>query len=173
MIRGALRVFGQGMPMATASPFHRVRLGSFLGQDGADIVEELRRRGPVLPVQVGISKILAKELEAQGQTVPPPEEIPALVDTGASITAIHVATAERLGLPVTGSAQIGGATGISTQPVYTAMLRIPDPFIEYDPIQLSGAQLSNVPFEMLIGRNILCKMLLAYDGRKGRFSLMF
>jgi predicted aspartyl protease len=109
---------------------------------------------------------------AQGQTPPPPEEISALVDTGASITAINMATAQRLGLQPTGSIEIGGATGSSSMPLYPAMFRIPDPFVEWDPITLAGAQLSNTPFEILIGRNILCSMTLSYDGKAGRFSLI-
>jgi len=150
----------------------RMGRGAFLAQ-AEDFIEELRTRGPILPVQVGIPSSLKKQMEDQGQTAPVPEEIPALVDTGASITAIQVDTGQRLGLPVTGSIQIGGATGVAQQPVYGAFLKITDPFIEFDPLRLAGAQLTSVPFQMLIGRDILCKMLLAYDGKRGRFSLNF
>ena len=138
-----------------------------------NFIEELRSRGPIIPVQVGIPASLKAQLEAKGQSVPIPEEIPALVDTGASITAISIETGQRLGLPVTGSVQIGGATGVAQQPVYGAFLRITDPFVEYDPIRLAGANLTGVPFQMLIGRDVLCKMLLAYDGKRGRFTLTF
>jgi hypothetical protein len=143
-----------------------------LGQNFSAIVEELRKRGPILPVQIGIPAVLAAQMQAQGQTPPPPEEIQALVDTGASITAINVATAQRLGLQATGSIQIGGATGVSDMPLYAAMFRIPDPFIEWDPMTLAGAQLSGTPFEILVGRNVLCNMTMAYDGKQGRFSLI-
>lgn len=170
MRRNAMRIFGGNSPIVSARKFSgRLRLGE---ASIADTIEEFRRRGPVLPVQVGIPTALAKQMEAEGQTPPPPEEIPALVDTGASITAINIETAQRLGLQATGSMQIGGATGSANQPVYAAMLKIPDPFIEFDPIQVAGAQLSGTPFQMLIGRNILCSMMLSYDGRKGRFSLI-
>jgi predicted aspartyl protease len=165
-----MRIFGGNSPIVAPSMFlGRSRLGQ---APSADLIEEFRRRGPVLPVQIGIPTAMAKQLEAEGQTVPPPEEIPALVDTGASITAINIETAQRLGLQVTGSMRIGGATGSADQPVYAARVKIPDPFIEFDPIQLPGAQLSGTPFQMLIGRNILCSMMLSYDGRKGRFSLI-
>lgn len=157
-------------PFMPRSP--RVDRRVFLGQ-AENFIEELRSRGPIIPVQVGIPASLKAQLEAQGQSAPVPEEIPALIDTGASITAISIPTAERLQLPVTGSVQIGGATGVAQQPVYGAFLRVTDPFVEYDPIRLAGANLSGVPFQMLIGRDVLCKMLLAYDGKRGRFSLTF
>lgn len=165
-----MRIFGGNSPIVAPSMFlGRSRLGQ---APGGDLAEEFRRRGPVIPVQIGIPTAMAKQLEAEGQTVPPPEEIPALVDTGASITAINIETAQRLGLQVTGSMRIGGATGSADQPVYAAMVKIPDPFIEFDPIQLPGAQLGGTPFQMLIGRNILCSLMLSYDGRRGRFSLI-
>lgn len=165
-----MRIFGGNSPIVAPSMFlGRSRLGA---STTSDLIEEFRRRGPVLPVQVGIPTAMAKQLEAEGKTVPPPEEIPALVDTGASITAINIETAQRLGLQVTGSMQIGGATGSANQPVYAAKVKIPDPFIEFDPIQIPGAQLSGTPFQMLIGRNILCSLMLSYDGRRGRFSLI-
>lgn len=177
MDQNVLRHFGQAMPLAPAFRNPRRLLGAprrpSLGQGSfSEIVEEFRRRGPILPVQVGIPTALAAQMQAQGQTPPPPEEIPALVDTGASITAINVPTAERLGLQPTGSIEIGGATGGRTMPLYAALFRIPDPFVEWDPMTLSGADLSKTPFEILIGRNILCNMTLSYDGKQGRFSLI-
>jgi len=174
MDQSVLRHFGRNIPVAPM--FQRSRMGAArprMGQAFSEVVELLRTRGPILPVQVGIPTALARQMEAQGQTPPPPEEIPALVDTGASITAINVATAQRLGLQVTGSIQVGGATGVADQPQYAALFRIPDPFVEWDPMTLTGAQLSGTPFEILVGRNVLCSMLLAYDGKQGRFSLSF
>lgn len=173
MNQNVLRHFGRAMPIAPAFQ----RLGAAprrpaLGQAFAEVVEQLRSRGPIMSVQVGIPKALADQMQAQGMTPPPPEEILALVDTGASITAINVPTAERLGLQPTGSIQVGGATGVSQMPLYAAMFRIPEPFIEWDPMTISGANLSSTPFEILIGRNVLCSMTLAYDGKQGRFSLI-
>lgn len=172
-----LQHFGKPLPLAPA--FQRSaqfvgapRRGPMMGQNFSQVVEEFRKRGAILPVQVGIPSSLAAQMTAQGQTPPPPEEIPAMVDTGASITAIDVGTAQRLGLQPTGSIDIAGATGAGQQPLYAALLRIPDPFIEWDPMTLAGAQLPGAPFQILIGRNVLCSMTLSYDGKSGRFSLI-
>jgi len=172
----ALRHFGTALPVAPtfrrATRFIGAPRRPMLGQDFAQVTEELRKRGAILPVQIGIPSALAAQMTAQGQTPPPPEEIQALVDTGASITAINIPVAQRLGLPTTGSIQIGGATGVADQPLYAALFRIPDPFVEWDPMTVAGANLSGTPFDILIGRNVLCNMTLSYDGKSGRFSLV-
>lgn len=177
MNQNALRHFGRSLPIAPAFQRpHRAMIGEprrpMLGQNFSDVVEELRKRGAIIPVQIGIPKVLADQMKAQGQTPPPPEEISALIDTGASITAINVATAQRLGLQPTGSIDIGGANGVASQPLFAAMVRIPDPFVEWDPMTLAGSTLTGVPFEILIGRNVLCNMTFAYSGKEGRFSLI-
>lgn len=146
--------------------------GPRLGQAAANLVEALRTRGPIIPVQVGVPPSMAEKLRAEGQTPPPPEEIPALVDTGASITAINVGAGQRLGLPQTGTVQIGGATGVSQMPMFAAFLKIAEPSVEFGAMQVGGANLNAPHFEMLIGRDVLCSMHLAYDGRKGQFSLI-
>lgn len=179
MNQNALRHFGRSLPLAPAFQRPTRLIGApprrpMLGQtsDFLAVAEELRKRGAIIPVQIGIPSSLAAQMQAQGQTPPPPEEIPALIDTGASITAINVATAQRLGLQPSGSVDIGGANGVSSQPLFAALVRIPDPFVEWDPMTLSGSNLVGVPFEMLIGRNVLCNMTLSYDGKNGRFSLI-
>lgn len=158
---------GQRVTMGAPTLNPRRRLGQ-----AANMVEALRTRGPIIPVQVGIGKAMAEKLRSQGQTPPAPEEIPAMVDTGASITAINVPTAQRLGLIQTSTIQIGGATGVSTMPLYGGMVRFTDPPVEFGAMQIGGANLGAPYFEMLIGRDILCSMHLAYDGRKGQFTLI-
>jgi len=37
---------------------------------------------------------------------------------------------------------------------------------------ISGSNLSGTPFDILLGRNVLCSMTLSYDGKAGRFSLI-
>lgn len=176
MDANSLKHFGRPIPMAPSfrhgSKLIGASRGPRMGQDFSQVVEELRKRGPLMPVQIGIPSSLAAQMTAQGQTPPPPEEIMALVDTGASITAINVPVAQRLGLPTTGSIQIGGATGVSDMPLYAALFRLPDPFVEWDPMTLAGANLSGTPFDILIGRNVLCSMTLSYDGKSGRFSMI-
>lgn len=146
-----------------------------LGQNnfGAqDLMGRLRQEGPLIPIQIGIPTAMAEQMRAAGETPPVPEEIIGLIDTGASITAINVGTAQRLGLVPTGSIQIAGATGVSQMPVYAAMIQFSDPAITYGAVRVGGANLSHPTFEILIGRDILCHMHFSYKGPKGQFSLV-
>lgn len=137
-----------------------------LGAGPSSLTKSLRARGPILPVQIGLPQA-AKEAGAEGTM----EEIQALVDTGASITAVNMSVAARLGLIATGSVQIGGVTGSSQRPVYGARIVMPEPGFTFDPVQIVGADLNAPDFELLIGRNLLCSMMMTYDGPRGQFAL--
>jgi hypothetical protein len=136
-----------------------------LGQVETKILA-LQRRGPILPIRIGLPKSSATQ---EGEEIL--EEVQALVDTGASITAINMATAERLGLIATGSIQLGGVTGVATKPIFGVRLVMPEPGFTFDPVQIAGADLGTPDFEVLIGRNLLCSMLMTYDGTRGQFAL--
>jgi hypothetical protein len=45
--------------------------------------------GPVIDLGIWLARALSHALVAQGQAVPPPQTIRALIDTGADRTAIH------------------------------------------------------------------------------------
>jgi hypothetical protein len=138
----------------------------FLGQGNGNVIESMRSRGPILPIQVGLPMASAGEDPTAIM-----EEVQALVDTGASITAINMETATRLGLIPTGSVDVSGVTGSSTQPLFGARIVMPEPGFTFDPIEIVGAPLSSPDFEILIGRNLLCSMLMSYDGTRGQFAL--
>ncbi len=144
----------------------RIQLGAL-----SSLTESLRGRGPILPVQIGVPQTAEAAIREGGGVPGTIEEVQALVDTGASITAINMATAARLGLIATGSVQIGGVTGVSTQPLYGARIVMPEPGFTFDPIQIVGAPLNAPDFELLIGRNLLCSMMMTYDGPRGQFAL--
>lgn len=134
--------------------------------------ERLRADGPLMRVRVGNAQTVIQRLTQEGKTPPAPEELVALIDTGASISAIDAAIAQRLGLLQTGSIQVGGVGGMSTQPVFAAALELPEFSIAFDPLSLSGAALPSDKFQMLLGRNILCNLRMTYDGPSGTFNLV-
>jgi len=144
-----------------------------LGAPAAGSVPELlRSKGALIQVRIGNASVIAAKMREQGSQVPPPKAIMAMIDTGASISAIDSSVAASLGLSQTGSVQVGGVGGVSQQPVFAAAIEFTDPVISYDPLSLSGASLGAPDFQLLIGRNILCQMILTYDGPRGRFSLV-
>ncbi len=142
-----------------------------LGQAFPEISEKLRLDGPRMPIHIGLPASVEQALRDQGQTPPAPEELNALVDTGASITAIRVEVAMRLGLPPTGSVDLAGVVGTQQQTLFGARVYFPDNGLTFDAVPLVGVPQNFPGFDVLIGRNMLCSMLLSYDGPRGRFSL--
>lgn len=142
-----------------------------LGQAAASAVEALRASGPIMTVHVGPASQVEARVRSEGGRPPGAVALRALIDTGASITAINVSRGTEIGLLQTGMAQIGGVGGLSQQPVFAAAMHFEDPVITYDPIEIVGANMGGSGFDVLIGRNILCQMVLTYDGRAGTFSL--
>ena len=142
-----------------------------LGQAFPMITEHLRTSGPIMPILVGIPDSVAQAFRAQGQTPPPPAELNALVDTGASITAIRVDVAARLGLPPTGSVGLAGVGGTSQQTLFGSKVSFPENGLVFDAVALVGSPQQFPDFDVLIGRNFLCSMILTYDGPRGGFSL--
>lgn len=146
----------------------RIALGE--AQPGS-VPELLRSKGALVDIRIGNATLIANQMKIEGKQVPEPKAIVAMIDTGASISAIDSSVAASLGLQQTGSVQVGGVGGMSQQPVFAASLEFTDPKIAYDPLSLSGSSLGAPDFQMLIGRNILCQMILTYDGAQGRFTL--
>jgi hypothetical protein len=137
--------------------------------------------GPVLNAAVFVSDGRRLALEAAGLPVPTPRRIRALVDTGASFTSIDPAVLEELSLTPTGTIEI--VTPSTGQDTHTADT--------YDVDFMIGAGAEDVPLlipnlriascdlflrqgiHALIGRDILARCILYYNGEMGIFSLAF
>lgn len=132
----------------------------------------LRQRGAITTVSIGYPKSLADGLRARGKPVPPPRTISAMIDTGASISAIEDSVAKSIGLVKTGATYITGVGGASQRPIYSAQIFVSPPSgIRYDPIQIAGVTFGSPQFSMLIGRDILSDLALSYMGKQGKFSI--
>ena len=59
--------------------------------------------GPVIDLGIWLARALAHALVAQGQAVPPPQTIRALIDTGADRTAIHPNALASIASPPSGT----------------------------------------------------------------------
>lgn len=134
--------------------------------------EGLRAFGPIVSIEIGHPRSMVAIYERTGQAIPPQVPCQALIDTGASYTCIDLGIATRLNLIQTGMVQGGTAAGINPHPIYAAALRFKGLGLqEEDPIQLLGVQIAGQGIQALIGRDLLSRMLLIYDGPKGRFTL--
>ena len=137
------------------------------GFDGEDAKNRLFQFGPTIEVE--ITKLLPLE---QAAGLAPLRGIRALVDTGAILCFIDDAIATKLGLLVVDRQILSGSNGQHEANVYLARVRIPSlNFILTG--QFAGVQLlaGGQPHGVLLGRNMLSRMVMNYDGLNGKVTL--
>ncbi|HRQ76937.1 MAG TPA: hypothetical protein PK098_13570 [Phycisphaerales bacterium] len=135
-------------------------------------------RGPIIDFYVGVSKPHADALAAQKLPVPPMVQISGLIDTGASCTCIDPQALSSLGLTATGSAPIQTPSTQGTPHIcnqYDVSIRFPLPGMSYTiyAIPIIESELASQGIQALIGRDVLAKSVLVYDGVLGTFSIGF
>jgi hypothetical protein len=143
--------------------------------------EGLLHCGPVLGVQIEIPSALAAAFQAQGQPPPAPATGFALIDTDATRSGVDVSVVTSLGIQPIGVASVGTASGIVQRPVYSAKFSFPGtnlPPVEF--AQLLGVDLTgqtvvmlNQKLVALIGRDILRRFVMIYNGLEGHITLAF
>src|SRR5437868_2261845 len=130
----------------------------------------MRARGPVVQVTVGPAQLLVDQWTQQGITLPVPQVGEALIDTGASGTCIDDATAQQLGLPVVDVMQMVSASHTSQQNIYPIRLVVAGG-LRFDVPRAMGAVLAPQGLVALIGRDVLQRCTLFYNGPAGEFTL--
>lgn len=141
----------------------------------------LQLAGPCLPVQVEVPPALAAQLQQTGQAVPAPLAGFALIDTGASLSAVDGTVIQQLGVQPIGMVLVGTAGGPQQQATYPARFTFPGttlPAIDFS--SLLGANLAGQmvaihqgPLIALLGRDLLQRFVLVYNGPGATFSLSF
>lgn len=136
--------------------------------------------GPMVMAFVSISLGRHKALTEGAQPLPQPVKIHALIDTGASCTCVDPQVLTDLGLSPTGSTPVvtvGGTPEDRDQ--YDVGLAIPgasqdDAFLVFHTIPVIAAPLFAVQgFHALIGRDILGRCVLNYNGSLQQFTLAY
>jgi len=138
----------------------------FIEPTGPNIAK-LMQLGPTLAVVVSTSSSDGAEPQ-RGRA----EQVPALVDTGASSSMIDNALATRLGLIQIDTAKIAGVHGVNDHPVYLAQISVPvlglhqfDKFVGAN--LREGGQIQ----EAILGRDFLFNVIMIYDGIRGQVSI--
>jgi predicted aspartyl protease len=129
---------------------------------------------------VGASAARTQALTAANQPIPTPQNIRALIDTGASHTCVDPMVFTALGLQPTGSTPVltpsTGATPINAD-TYDVGIVIPNgtqqgliiPNMPVSASELFQAQ----GFHALLGRDILERCVLTYNGSMAIFTLAY
>ncbi len=129
--------------------------------------------GAILTLRIELSTADEAFLQAAGQPVPPPFATTALIDTGASHTAVHPMILDHLGAFPRGKAwsSVPGENRAS-RVIYDVRLTLGThrPAFEVEVVKIAPATHS---VAVLIGRDILKKGTLLSDGENETFSLWF
>ena len=138
--------------------------------------------GPLLIAYIGVSRERAEALQKAGQRPPEPVKTQALVDTGASCTAIDPKVLVQLGVTPTGRVPVHTPSTEATTPheanQFDVSILIPGltphvrPFV-VPVLPVIEASLEHQGYQALVGRDILTSCLLVYEGQGGLFSLAF
>ena len=133
---------------------------------GFDSAEALSAYGPTFYIRIGIDPAYLP-----GGPIPnlSPVDLPALVDTGASLSCVDATLAERLQLPLVDRRPVTGVHGPQETNFYAAQFYSPDldsvvrGLFAGLPLRSSGHL-----HYALIGRSFLEHFTMVYEGRTGR-----
>ena len=129
---------------------------------------------PVVEVQVGAGGVRARAFAIQGRPTPPLTRLTFLADSGAEVSAIDLAAAQRLGLRRVNVGLVNTAsTGTAPAPCddYEIQLQIPDPATGVSAFSVAslivvGADLSAQRLDGILGRDVLNRGIAAFHGPK-------
>lgn len=135
--------------------------------------------GPLVQVYIGVSVPRQKALTAASLPIPSAVSGTFLIDTGASCTCVDPTLIAALGIPPTGSIPIQTPSTQGTPchcNQYDVMLFIPDSaqaghLVEAMPI--IETPLSNQGIDGLIGRDVLDRCVLIYNGSNNQYTLTY
>ncbi len=142
---------------------------------------QISAHGPIVDAFVGISNARLQALLAAGIVPPPPQPVRLLIDTGASMTNVCSSVMANLGMSPTGQINVltpsTGGTPVQMD-TYDVNLyfgfpgrNIPVHTVPTVPIVCTDFQAQGI--QGLIGRDILQKSVLIYNGEVGISTLSF
>lgn len=141
----------------------------------------LEQNGPIVNAAVFVSAGRRAALEAAGQPIPQPRMVRALVDTGASFTSVEPEVLQSLNLGPTGTIEIvTPSTGNQTHTTETYDVDFAIGAGPGDsPLMISNLRIAASELYLrqgihaLIGRDVLSRCILVYNGSMNAFSLCF
>lgn len=135
--------------------------------------------GPIIPVTIGLPTALEEFCVEKNIPIPPATSGYALIDTGASGSAVHEQLLLDLGVQPIDSIPTQTPHGAGRSFIYPAKVGFPALNIEnYRMDRLMGCQLKWATKDgkeviMLLGRDILKYMLLVYNGQSNDVHISF
>lgn len=133
----------------------------------------LLQEGPHIPILISATRFEIDEGRPLGLDFPE-WPIQALIDTGASVTIVNPEVAKTCKLRQTSRAKIVAVGGMEGEfPEHAAAISFPGSELpSIDVIRVVACPIIRRPFSCLIGRDILQRFRLVYDGRSGEVQLL-
>jgi hypothetical protein len=125
----------------------------------------LSQHGPGVPIEIG----QATPAQLTGSQPPALQAVHALIDTGATHSCVAEQLAQHLHLPVIDRQPVSGVAGSQIHDIYLAQLSIPPLGMSYRG-RLIGVQLGG-PYQAIVGRDFLSRVLMIYDGLSGTLTI--
>jgi gag-polyprotein putative aspartyl protease len=133
---------------------------------------ELQQDGPRIFISISTTAFELKEGRAVGLEFPEPVQITALLDTGASITVINPQLAQTCKLRQTGFAELLAAGSSGRYPEHAAAISFPRYGLKsLEVIKVVACPIVRQPYSCLIGRDIMSRWELSYDGVRGKVAI--
>jgi len=143
-----------------------------LGAHQAQSIQRLQTVGPRVPVEVHLSQPLAAYYAQQSLPIPQPQTGWALIDTGASASAVDRGALQALSIQPISTVQVHTPSGQSTQFAHPVRLAFPGTGLPDWPLHsVLGTDLAGQQLLALVGRDILRHMVLVYSGVIGVVTL--
>lgn len=133
---------------------------------------QLANLGVRLQVEISVDNVTANYFLSQNQQIPQAMKCDALLDTGASCLCIDSSIAQQLKLARKGIAASLTANGPRQSNLYAVSISFFGGSLRrYDVIRAADVDLSKQPFKCLIGRDIMRRWHVHYNGQTGTVSI--
>jgi hypothetical protein len=138
---------------------------------------QLEHIGPLIPVTVSLPGALAELRSKTEPDIPEPIRGRAILDTGAFATAIDMKVFSRLSIPAIDHLPINSVSGHLMSLIFPANISFPElgiPKLEMERVigcELGWRGEQDDDLLMLMGRDLLKKFLVVYDGVHGELLL--
>jgi hypothetical protein len=133
----------------------------------------LQQLGPVFEAEIAVPAALQEMLTAAGRPIPAPVKGRALIDTGATFSAVDDRIMTQLGIPPVGLVQLGTAGGRQMANQYPAKftLIVGGGSISFESPRATGVNISGQPYIALVGRDVLANVVMIYNGGMGFITI--
>jgi len=137
-------------------------------------VFDLRTIGPCLEVHVSPSSAHIEWLREKEYSIPEPMKVQMMIDTGASVSALHLGIAEKLGLQQRSFADISTPSHRNFRCAqYDIGLFLPGHDFRIENVSVIESDFEAQGVGGLLGRDVLKRGLLIFNGPDDSFVLSF